>query len=513
MSRIENTSRNILWGVLNNVISIVMPFFVKTSIIYVIGVEYVGIDGLFTSVLQVLSFAELGIGTALIYSMYKPIAQGDDARVCALMNFYKKSYAVIGGIVLVIGLGILPFLGIIINKDLPQGINIYYLYLIYLLNNVVSYLAYPECTSLMIACQRIDLKSKMALVIKVILSISQITAIILFENYYIYCMLIPVFTFLQNYLSMVIVRREFPIYRCRGELPSTEVIAIKNNVKGLVYQRLGGVISASADTMVISSFLGIKVLGIYQTHLYVITALFNFLYVITNAIIPSSGNKVANETKEKNYDDFKKFHFIYTWIVAWCSVLILVLFEKIMILWMGENFILSHDMFILFAVYFFIYRWLDMIYVYKEASGIWWQGRWIPLLAAILNLTLNIILVGKIGLYGILLSTIISVVVIHDTLGVNVVRRHYFGHCMNMPKFYLKQLYIITTTFIAGVIAYYVCSAVKINIFFDVLVCFLICLILPNLILYCFWRKLPEYVEAKSFAVDFYVKLKERILG
>ena len=139
MSRVKNASRNIVWGVLNKIVVLLLPFITRTVMIYTLGMEYVGLSSLFTSILQVLSFAELGIGSALVFSMYEPMAENDDKKICALLNLYKKTYRIIGVIILVAGLAILPFLNYFVNGSVPNNINLQILFVIYLLNNLVGY--------------------------------------------------------------------------------------------------------------------------------------------------------------------------------------------------------------------------------------------------------------------------------------------------------------------------------------------------------------------------------------
>ena len=507
MSRTNNTKRNLIWGVMLNIITILLPFLTKTAIIRVMGVEYEGLNGVFTSILQVLSFAELGLGSALVYSMYKPIASGDDQSVKALLNLYKKCYRIIGFVVLAIGVGIVPFLTKIVNRDLPGGINIYYLYCIYLLNNVISYLVFPEKQSLLLACQRDDVNSRITIIIKVLLNLTQIGVIIPLHNYYGYALLIPVFTVSQNLFAAVMAKRLYPQYYCQGMVAREEIQKIKKNVGGMFFQKIGGIVLSSVDAMVISAFLGLKILGIYNGYHYVITALFGFSGVITRAIIPSAGNSVATSSLKKNYADLQKFNFMYQWIIIWWSVCLLCLYQPFIKLWMGEQLLLSDKMVGLFVVYFYIYKWMDMIYVYQEASGIWWQGRWFPLIAAIINLGTNVLLVQVIGLAGVLLSTIICLVLIHDTFGVFVLKKHLFKSEMSLKQFYFRQLlYLFTTVFACG-ITYWVCGLVSVqNTWLILGIRCVICIILPNSILFLLWFKSSVFRDAKDFVVSKFLK-------
>lgn len=500
--RTDNTLRGIFWGLANTIASIGLPFITRTVIIYILGVEYVGLGSLFTSVLQVLSFTELGLGSALVYSMYEPIANHDDTKVRALLNFYKKSYRVIGCIIMAVGLAISPFLDKLVDGDTPADINLYILFLVYLFNNVIGYFMFAEKTSLLLACQRDDLNSRVALIIRVVQNVLQSIIILIAKDYYLFSICIPVCTVLSNLLAAFISKREYPQYYCEGKIDKQELKSIEKNVGGMVFQKIGNIVLTSVDTIVISSFLGLRILGIFNNYYYIITALNMFLDMICRVLIPAVGNSIACESKEKNYKDFQKFQLIYQWIVIWMSVCTLCLFQPFIRSWVGEELMLSDNLAILFAVYFFIFKWFDIVYVYREASGIWWQGKMFPLISAAVNLTLNIILVKFIGLAGILLSTIICLLFIHDTIGVYILKKYYFGETMSMKKFYFRQAYIVLCFLLIGSTTYLLCGLLKFDGIIQLVTRALVCIMLPNVLLILLFYKFNTFAEMKKIALN-----------
>lgn len=500
--RTDNTIRGIIWGLANTIASIGLPFITRTVIIYILGVEYIGLGSLFTSVLQVLSFTELGLGSALVYSMYEPIANHNDAKVRALLNFYKKSYRVIGCIIMAVGLAVSPFLDKLVDGDTPADINLYMLFLIYLINNVIGYFMFAEKTSLLLACQRDDLNSKIALIIRVVQNVLQVTIILFAKDYYLFSICIPICTVLSNLLAAFISKKEYPHYYCEGKIDKEELKSIEKNVGGMVFQKIGNIVLTSVDTIVISAFLGLRILGIFNNYYYIITALNMFLGMICRVLIPAVGNSIACESKEKNYKDFQKFQLIYQWIVIWMSVCTLCLFQPFIRIWVGEELMLPNNTANLFAVYFFIFKWLDIVYVYREASGIWWQGKMFPIISAAVNLVLNIILVKVIGLAGILLSTIICLLLIHDTIGVYILKKYYFNETMNMRNFYFKQAYIAVCFLLIGFITYFACGLFKFGGIIQLVIRATICIILPNVLLILLFRKFGTFDEMKKIAVN-----------
>ena len=252
----------------------------------------------------------------------------------------------------------------------------------------------------------------------------------------------------------------------------------------------------------ISIFLGLEVLGIYNGYYYVIIALVGFITVIENAMIPSIGNSIVMESKEKNYRDFRKFHFLIIWILTWWSACLLCLLQPFMELWQGKENMLSFGMMILFCFYFYLHHAGDITYMYKEAAGIWWEGRYYALLAAIENLILNIILLQIIGLPGILISTIIAIITVHTPYGSWILFKNYLGV---KKKFvlYLKRmlLYLVIAVLISS-FTYGVCILVPIkNLWFRLIIHGGICIIFPNLIfIVCYW-KLDDFQVAWKYII------------
>ena len=507
MSRTENASRNIFWGVFNKVVSLGLPFVTRTVMIYTMGMQYVGLGSLFSSILQVLSFAELGLGSALVFSMYKPLAEGNDDKVCALLNFYRNAYRIIGSIILLLGLVIMPFLKKLIAGDLPDGVNLQALFSIYLINNILGYFLFTYKQSLFAASQRMDIISRIGIGLQLLSNVMQILVLVLFHNYYLYVIVIPVITCLNNLCIGVLTDKYYPQYKCRGDLEKTELKVIEKKVSGMVFQKIGGIVLSSVDTIVISAFLGLTTLAFYQNYYYIITSIFGFLAVIMESIIAGVGNSVATETTNKNYNDFKKFNFIYIWIVAWCTTCLLCLYQPFMRLWVGKENMFGYGMVVLFALYFYIHKWCDMLYVYQEACGIWWETKFVPLFAAIVNLILNIILVKIIGLPGILISTIMAVLFIYDTGYAKVLFNTYFRKIQGgLKEYWARQIIYLLSALFASTVTVMICSFIEIqSLLLKLIINGVICMIIPNLIFTLIWRNLPEFDYIKVISI--------RILG
>ena len=505
MSRMKNASRNIVWGTLNKIVGLGLPFITRTVMIHTLGIEYIGLGSLFTSILQVLSFAELGIGGAMVFSMYKPIAEGNDVKVSALLNLYRRTYRIIGTIILIAGLCIMPFLDDLVAGDVPTDINLYILFLIFLFNNIIGYFLFAYKYSLFTATQRMDMISKIGMALNCVSSISQIVILLTTKNYYIYVVVVPLTTLFNNLIVGFITDRVFPQYKCRGEVDFSEKKLIEKKVGGMVFQKIGGIVLGSVDTIVISAFLGLRSLALYQNYFYVITALFGFLMVFMQSIIAGVGNSVVSESLEKNYKDFNKFSFIYVWIVSWCTICLLCLYQPFIELWIGKENLLGNEMVLLFAMYFFVHKWCDMLYVYQEACGIWWETKFIPLVAAIVNLIINVVLVQIIGLPGILISTIVAVVFIYDIGYARVLFKTYFKSVKDGLRHYCRRQFLyFVTMLVSAIITGMICHYVKFNVtIVQLIINGIVCIIVPNVLIYIVWNRCEEFTYVKQIVLKF----------
>lgn len=239
-ARSQNASRNVVYGVILRLYHMIVPFLLRTIMIYALGMEYVGLNSLFTSVLSVLNLAELGVGSAMVYSMYKPIADDDAQKICSLMNLYRTYYRIIGLVILVAGLIILPFIPNLINGNVPDNINVYILYVINLSATVLTYwlFAYKNC--LLNAHLRNDVISKISIVVSTFTYGLQILVLILTKNYYLYIIVMLLMNAVNNVVTSIIVDKMYPNYSARGKLDKQEIKNVNNRIKDLFTAKLGG---------------------------------------------------------------------------------------------------------------------------------------------------------------------------------------------------------------------------------------------------------------------------------
>lgn len=412
ITRRKNAKKNIVFGTIYKAYQIIIPFIMRTLMIYQMGMEYAGLNNLFASIFQILNLAELGIGAALTCSMYEPIAHDNEKEICALLKLYKRCFSAIGWVVFLLGLLCVPFLGHLVNGSIPSNLNMTVLYLMYLGNTVLSYWMFSYKNSLLYAHQRNDIISKVLLLTSIIQSVLQVYVLVFLKNYYLYLTASVLAQILQNLICAVLVGRLYPSYRAEGNLEESVVGEIKKKVQGLITNKIGGTVLRSADSVVISAFLGLAVLAVYQNYYFILTAVIGIFGIVFESCVAGIGNSIVIESEDKNYKDFKTITYIVGWLICVSCACFVALYQPFMVLWVGENYLMDFSLVVCMVAYFFLYEIDQLVGMYKDAAGIWYSDRYRPLVSAFANLVMNILFVQVIGLYGVLASTIIALLLI-----------------------------------------------------------------------------------------------------
>lgn len=490
--RTRNASRNIVWGLLNNFIKIFLPFAVRTVIIHLLGKNYLGLNGLFSSIINVLNLADLGFGTAVVYCMYKPIAEEDTEKIRSLLFLFRKIYRIVGMIVLICGVAIVPFLKLLIAGETPDDINIKIVFLIYLFNTVLSYWAFAYKQSLLSAYQRNDVISRFTIALSLVQNGIQIALLFLFRDYYIYLIVLPFITLAKNLCISMTVNKMFPDIIKKGPTQKVDFSGLKNRIGGLFLSKVCGTTRNSLDSIFISSFLGLTSVAMYSNYYYILTSVHSIIIAIGSGILAGVGNSIAKENVKKNYLDFRKINFIYMWIVSWCACCLICLYQHFMYLWMGNSLSFSNGIMILFCIYFYLLAMTDIKNVYTDACGLWWENRYRSILETIVNLVLNWTLGYYFGVLGILLATIITIVVINTIYGTIILFKHYFTN-ESVMRLFSKQLYYFIVASIVSGVTYMICGLFSNTNIFSLIIKLFICALIPNILLYIFYHNSDEF--------------------
>ena len=498
IQRTKNATRNVIMGVALKIYQMIGPFILRTVMIYVLGMQYLGLNSLFTSILQVLNLAELGVGSAMVYSMYRPIAEDDTAQICSLMKLYKTYYHVIGLVILVVGVVITPGIPYLISGDVPADINVYVLYLLNLGATVLSYwlFAYKNC--LLTAHQRTDIIDKVTIGTTTFQYVLQIAVLFAFKNYYLYVIVALVTQALLNIVTSKVVNKMYPVYKPSGKIDKHLAKQINKKVKDLFTSKLGEVIVNSADTIVISAFLGLTMLAMYNNYYYILTAVMGFITIFFKATTAGIGNSIVVESEQKNYTDLKKFTFMISWIGCFCTCCLLCLYQPFMELWVGQEYMLSFGCVICLCVYFYTRVINQVLIVYKDAAGMWHEDRFRPLCTALANLILNLATVKIWGIYGVLLSTVISTLCI----GMPWVIKNIFTVIfhMNAAEFIKNLLIYAVSGIVICSVTYAVCSLIKENIVATIALRLVMCCVIPNIFYVVLFNRKEEFKQVIAIA-------------
>lgn len=500
--RTKRASSNIIFGSLQKIYQMIIPFLMRTLMIYFMGVQYLGLNSLYTSILQVLNLAELGIGTAMVYSMYKPIAEEDNITISALLKLYKIYYRVIGCVIAIVGLIAVPLIPHLVTGDIPSELNLQILYLLHLSATVFSYwfFAYKNC--LLVAHQRFDVVSKTTMVINTVQYILQIIVLVAVQNYYLFLIIALANQICINVVTYFVASRMYPDIKAVGMIDEGIKKEINGKIKDLFISKIGGTILNSADTIVISAFLGLTFLALYQNYYFLITSVLGLIEIILTSITASIGNSYVIESRTKNYNDMMKFTFLFFWLVGVCTCCFLGLFQPFIKIWVGSELLLPSAVVPCFCAYFLCYSVTRLLNVFKNAAGVWHEDRLRPLVSATVNLGLNLLTVKWLGVYGVILSTVVALGCIElPWLVHNIFSVMYSRELM---KEYVKRV----VQYSGGIIAS--CLIVVLSISFvdlgkwaSLIVDFAICVIVPNILYMIIYRKHNEYKES--------IKLADRI--
>lgn len=481
LDRSKNVFRNMTYGLINKFVTLFLPFLIRTVLIRTIGMEYAGLNSLFSSILQVLNLSELGFSSAVVYSMYKPIAENNESEVCALLSFYRKVYRIIGTVILIVGLIIIPILPNLVADGYPKGINIYILYIIYLINTVISYYLFAYKGAILNAFQRVDIVSNILTVTQGLMNLIQIIVLLIFKNYYVYVIWMPIFTIINNILTSYYSNKLFPQYKCKGRVSEEQINDMKFKVAGLMVNKLCITTRNTFDSVFISAFMGLTVNAIYGNYYYIMNAVVGLISIISNGMLAGVGNSIETETIDKNYKDLKKFNFLYMWLSGWCAICLLCLMQPFMIFWMGSKNVFSIGVVILMCLYFYVLKMGDMRGLYSDATGLWWQNRYRAIIESILNVILNFTLVQVWGIYGIIIATLISLFFVNFLGGSGIVFKYYFKN-NKLKEFLLNHLLYFLVTLINACITYLLINAVNYNGILGLIIKGVLCIFIPNII-------------------------------
>lgn len=495
-SRTKNSITNVKTGFLVQIINKLMAFVVRTVFIKILNEEYLGINGLFTNILMILSFAELGIGTAIIFNMYKPVAENDKEKIKSLMKLYQKSYNIIGCSIFILGLLVIPFFKYLI-KDVPNiKENIIYIYILFLINTSSSYFfAYKK--SIISAHQQENIINKIDSIFYLLKSIFEIVFLYFTHNYIIYLIIQITGTILENMIIAKKANMMFPYLKDKNvkKLESSETKGIFSNVKSLMIYKLGGAIMDGTDNILISSLVDVATVGLCSNYTLIITSVKGILLSAFNGVTASIGNLNAIAEKDRKENVFYQLTFVNYIIYSFCAIAFIVLLNPFIEIWLGNKYILGIEIPIALAISFFVCGLRTSAYTYRITMGLFEKGRITPYIAAITNIVLSIILCKIFGTVGIFIATTIAQLVSYSWIDPYLIYKYEFK---KNSFIYFKKIFGYLVVFsINTIICYTVSNLIKYGGLETLVLKGIIVTILSNLINIIIFYRTEEFKSLK----------------
>lgn len=489
----------------SQVIIILLGFISRRVLIYSVGVQYLGINGLMTNILTIFSLAESGIGIAIGYSLYKPLAENDIEKIKSLMRFYKRTYQFLAALTAGIGLGFYPFLPIFLKGNTAPDVTA--IYFLFLFSSVVSYLWSYKIT-LNSSDQNKYLYTIANTVTQIVVLIVKVFILYFTENYILYLVIDIGSTLIKNIIFSAILDWKYPYLKEKSvqKLDEDTKKKLFINIKSLFLGKFGYIISQCSDNLVISSLVSINAVGMYSNYTTLITSVTGFVTTFSSGVTASVGNLIASESKERSYVVYKRIDFINFWLYTFTGIGLLCLIEPFVKIWLGKEYILSFGI-LIFAVLTYYLKGINSgIDIVKSASGLFYPDRYVPMLEAVINLILSIVLAMKYGLIGVLAGTLISFLLCSFWTKPYFVYKEVFG--MPFKKYILWEGEKIVTSIVVTVLTYYLQAFVRLdNIFLELILKAAVVTVFANGMLILRYFRTEEFAYIKGMMISILKKL------
>ncbi len=490
-TRTEYSVLNMLTGLGGYFLNTVIGYICRIIFVRCLAAEYLGINGLFSNILSMLSLVELGIGSAMGYALYQPLAKDDKEKITSLMALYKKSYNIIGIVVALLGIMMIPLLQYIIVK--PQQIveNIYIIYLVYLFNTASSYF-FSYRSALLIAAQKNYIVSGVNYAITTIVSIIQIPILLITQNFMIYLICQSIGVFINNVIVSMWAKHDYPYIEKKNVKPITkkEKRQMAVNIKALTINKIAAMLVNNTDNIVITYFNGLISTGVISNYTLLTGTLGSITSQLFNGITASVGNLNAVENNKKKYNFFRILNLANFWIYGWCCIGIFLVSGEIVKICFGQKFVLDMQIPLVLAINFYLVGMNNAVLIYKNAMGLFKYGQYLLILTAMINLVLDVILGKMWGMFGIFLATIIARVLTNTWYEPYAVFK--YGLEKNFKE-YIKIFfeYVVVLIF-TGAVCYVLCGFCKYNNIINLILKVIICSIIPNIVFYMCYGKTQE---------------------
>ncbi len=419
------------------ILTLIMVIIVKRFLIEACGNEINGLNALYLSIIGFLSVAELGVGSAITFCMYKPIVEGDNNTVSALYHLFRRTYLAIGGIILISGLAITPFMNFL-AKDYDQlDVNLYFTFFLMLVSVVITYL-YSCKTSLINAYKNNYITTAITSGGILLQYVLQIIVLVITKSFvwYLVCRIVAVI--FQWIVTEIITRKKYtPIISNKQKLTGSVKKELLKNIKAMFMHRVGYILVNTVDSVVISAFVGVVALGEYSNYTMVMTSLTEVLKLVFTSVTSVVGHFYV----ESNKDTAKKYNEVFHLLNSMLGIVFFLgyyaIIDNLIAMLFSADLMVAKSITLVITLNGFVQFMRQSTLMFRDATGTFYNDRWKPLIEGFVNIVLSVLLVKQIGVIGVIASTIITNLLVCHIIEPYVLYRNAFNS--SPRKFYFRN--------------------------------------------------------------------------
>lgn len=497
-TRTQKSFRNVAFSLGSQGIELILKFVGRSIFIRYLAIEYLGVNGLFGEILTMLSLAELGIGSAIGFELYKPLREGNTKRIAALMKIYQKAYIVIGVFVAAVGLALVPFLKYIVKNPGPVKDDLVYIYLFYLFNCVITYF-YSYKSTLLVSDQKNYIVQTVKEISNITRTVFQVVVLVIFRNFYLYLAVESICIFANNFIISFIVDKKYKYVKQQKNEEKLDKKSIKDifiNIKALSITKISTILVNSTDNMLMSMICGIVKTGLYSNYVMFTNIINTLLAQIFSNLYPSIGNLNAEGDKERSKFVFNAINLFDFWLYSFATIGVFILINDLITVWIGKEYLLSNVTVLVIAVNIYIKGMQNSIWIFKDTYGLFRYGQYMTFVTAILNIMLSIWF-GKLwGISGILLATAVSRLITNVWYDPFMLFKHGFNS--SVVRYYFEYICYAFFAIITACITYFSVSFINVTGLGSLLFKFAITCIVPNVIYFLAFFKTKRFAYIKD---------------
>lgn len=462
-SRTSNVIRNTWIGIISQSLILILSFISRTVFIKMLGNDYLSVNGLYSNIINTLSFVELGFGTALIYILYKPVAENDIKKTQSIIKFYQHCYSMIGLVMFILGLCVIPFMGYIIKEPPQISENLNIIYVLFLFSTCVSYF-FAHKSAIINANQQNYIVTLTNQITKAVQTLIQVALLLLTRNYIMYLVIQIIMTILNNIIISIIANKKYSYIKEKNIEPIDEQDKknVINKVKALITYRLGPAILNGTDNLILSSCIGMTTVGIYSNYYLITNYIASFLNQISYSMETSIGNLNAIGEPEQKEKVFYKIFYICFIIYGIVCILLMSSVNDFIRIWIGKEYLFNKNIVFSIVLYIYINGVQFPCYSYRTTSGLFDKNKIVPLVEVILNIVISITLAKCIGVAGVFLGTSISKLLTFFWTDPKLLYKYLFKN-NDMLKYFKKYAYYMFLTLAIGTIISYTSYLLPVN--------------------------------------------------